>query len=92
LDPQLTTELIQEGIVRDLTRGIQNLRKERGLEVSDRIHVYVHGSDLIQQSLDSFGDYLVGETLANELRWERPEGAVEVEAGEEKAFVSFVKA
>jgi isoleucyl-tRNA synthetase len=37
LDPQLNPELIQEGIVRDLTRGIQNLRKERGLEVSDRI-------------------------------------------------------
>jgi isoleucyl-tRNA synthetase len=63
LDPQLNPELIQEGIVRDLTRGIQNLRKERGLEVSDRIKVYVHGGDLIKESLDNFGDYLTGETL-----------------------------
>jgi isoleucyl-tRNA synthetase len=91
LDPQLNPELIQEGIVRDLTRGIQNLRKERGLEVSDRIKVYVHGGDLIKESINNFGDYLTGETLGNEILFEKAGDAVEVEAGEEKAFVSFVK-
>jgi isoleucyl-tRNA synthetase len=91
LDPQLSPELIQEGIVRDLTRGIQNLRKERGLEVSDRISVYIYGGDLIKDSLDNFGDYLTGETLGEEIIFEKAQDAIEVEAGEEKAFVSFVK-
>jgi isoleucyl-tRNA synthetase len=89
--PQLSPELIQEGIVRDLTRGIQNLRKERGLEVSDRISVYIYGGDLIKDSLDNFGDYLTGETLGEEIIFEKAQDAIEVEAGEEKAFVSFVK-
>jgi isoleucyl-tRNA synthetase len=91
LDPQLSPELIQEGIVRDLTRGIQNLRKERGLEVSDRISVYIYGGDLIKDSINNFGDYLTGETLGEEIIFEKAQDAIEVEAGEEKAFVSFVK-
>ena len=43
LDPELTPELIQEGLVRDLVRGIQNLRKDKGLDVTDRIELTLAG-------------------------------------------------
>jgi len=48
LDPDLTGELVQEGLVRDLIRGIQNIRKDAGLAVTDRIAVQVAGGDLVR--------------------------------------------
>ncbi|WP_422361335.1 isoleucine--tRNA ligase [Reichenbachiella sp.] len=68
LDIQLSDELKQEGVARDLVNRIQNLRKDSGLEVQDKIAVQLQGSDeLLKASVDSFKDYICQETQANEL-------------------------
>lgn len=68
LDIQLSDELKQEGVARDLVNRIQNLRKDSGLEVQDKIAVQLQSSDdLLKASVDSFRDYICQETQANEL-------------------------
>src|SRR5512143_3689571 len=60
----LTPELVQEGQAREFVRRIQDLRKTAGLEVADRINLYVEASDALQAALQAFRDYIMAETLA----------------------------
>ncbi|MDR1748012.1 MAG: isoleucine--tRNA ligase, partial [Spirochaetaceae bacterium] len=95
LDTQITGELRLEGYVRDLVRGVQNLRKERGLEVTDRIALSLSGSPALKGASDAFADYISSETLAVGVKWvDSPssEGApsggwAEIETGNEDAEV-----
>jgi isoleucyl-tRNA synthetase len=65
LDVTLTEELKQEGIARDLVNRIQNLRKDLGLEVQDKIHLTVSDSNkLVNEALAHFGGYIQAETQA----------------------------
>jgi len=65
LDVTLTEELKQEGIARDLVNRIQNLRKDLGLEVQDKIHLTVSDSnELVNAALAHFGGYIQAETQA----------------------------
>jgi isoleucyl-tRNA synthetase len=91
LDPELTPELVREGVVRDLVRGVQNLRKERGLAVTDRIELEIFGSEALRQAVESFQERLTGETLADRWSWQRHPDAVEVECGQESAYVHLRK-
>jgi len=61
---KLNENLINEGITRDLIRKIQNLRKESGLKVNDRIDVYIHSNDEIIHAININKDYLKNEVLA----------------------------
>ena len=63
----LTPELEQEGNARELVRRIQQLRKDAGLEISDRITLYVSDSPLTAGLLTVYGDYVQEETLTAEL-------------------------
>ncbi len=92
LDPEITEELRQEGTVRDIVRFVQNLRKEEGLEVSDRIRLLVHGSTAVRRSVESFQDYLMDETLAVTWEWQECEGGHEVECGDDTCTVALEKA
>jgi isoleucyl-tRNA synthetase len=67
LDMTMTEELREEGLARDLVRHIQNLRKDLGLAVQDRIVVRVCGAGPLSDSLSRHRDYIVRETLADEL-------------------------
>lgn len=68
LDITLTDDLKAEGMMRDLVRHVQNLRKTSGLNVDDRIVLHVEsGSTLVQQAVADFGDVIKQETLAVEL-------------------------
>jgi isoleucyl-tRNA synthetase len=91
LDPELTPELVQEGLVRDLVRGVQNLRKERGLAVTDRIELELAGSEELRGAVAAFQERLTGETLADGWAWRRHPDAVEVECGQESAYVYLRK-
>ncbi|HUV08154.1 MAG TPA: isoleucine--tRNA ligase, partial [Spirochaetia bacterium] len=73
LDSELTEELVQEGMVRDLVRSIQNLRKEKGLEVTDRIDLAITGDETIKRAIERFEDHLTSETLAVSWKWGRDE-------------------
>ena len=92
VDPEITEELREEGLVRDVIRAVQNLRKESGLNVTDRIILYVDGEDGVKTAVDNFHDYLMNETLAEELRWERPDHAQPIEVGEETVYIALEKA
>ncbi len=69
LDTKITEQLKEEGYVRDLVRGIQNLRKESGFEVTDRIILKVGGAPELQSAYEAFEDFIKGETLAVEADW-----------------------
>ena len=69
LDSEITEELKLEGYVRDLVRGIQNLRKESGLEVTDRITLTLSGDSELNKAYSNFADYISNETLADKIDW-----------------------
>jgi len=91
LDTEITRELSMEGDIRDLIRGIQNTRKESGLSVTDRIELYVHGSDLLKEAWDRFKDIAAEETLAVKSEWTKKEGQISIEAGDETWQVKIIK-
>jgi isoleucyl-tRNA synthetase len=65
LDVTLTDALKQEGVARDLVNRIQNLRKDMGLEVQDKIRIKVADTnELVNKSVGGFGDYIQSETQA----------------------------
>ena len=67
LDTRLTEELILEGLGRELVNRIQKLRKDSGLQVSDRIKVVVTGTGKIEESVNAFSGYIAKEVLASKL-------------------------
>jgi isoleucyl-tRNA synthetase len=69
LDAAVTDALLKEGWVRDLVRGVQNLRKEAGFEVTDRIELTLHGTDDLRGAFTEFEDYVKSETLAVAVAW-----------------------
>ncbi|HOZ72931.1 MAG TPA: isoleucine--tRNA ligase [Spirochaetales bacterium] len=92
LDAEITQALLDEGNARDLVRGVQTLRKDSGLSVTDRIELSVHGSEALRRSFEAFGDFVSGETLAVALRWEETPGMVDVEAGDDTWKIAIKKA
>ena len=67
LDIQLNEKLKAEGIARELVNRIQNLRKDSGLEVIDRIEIYVESHPFIEEAVKRNFDYICAETLADKL-------------------------
>ncbi len=93
LDSKITDELKKEGYVRDLIRGIQNLRKESGFEVTDRINLVVSGDDELKSSYEMFKDFISSETLAASAEFVASiSDGTEVDADDKKWRISIVKA
>ena len=68
LDITITDELKKEGIARDLVNRIQNIRKDIGLEVQDKIVITILDKDeLIKSALETNKEYICTETQAIEL-------------------------
>ncbi|MBI3112048.1 MAG: isoleucine--tRNA ligase [Ignavibacteriales bacterium] len=67
LDTELTEELLDEGLAREFVSRIQNIRKDSGLEVMDRIKIYIQSSDRMAKALGRMSGYVRQETLAVEL-------------------------
>ncbi|MFC3879694.1 isoleucine--tRNA ligase [Algoriphagus namhaensis] len=68
LDVTLTDALKEEGLARDLVNRVQNLRKDMGLEVQDKITIGIEaGNELVEATVDHFGEYIKTETQALEL-------------------------
>ena len=70
LDTQMTPELLDEGFARDFIRAVQSARKDADFQVSDHIAILASISEnsRLPQVLESFGDLIQNETLADELR------------------------
>ena len=67
LDLKLDKNLIDEGIARELVNRIQNIRKSKGFEVTDKIEINIKKSEKLENAIKSNLDYIKGETLANKL-------------------------
>ncbi|HZH70573.1 MAG TPA: DUF5915 domain-containing protein, partial [Flavobacteriaceae bacterium] len=67
LDITITEELRYEGIARELVNRIQNLRKDSGFEVTDRIEIALQKTEILENTVDRNAGYIKTETLANTL-------------------------
>lgn len=67
LNTERTEELILEGLARELVSKVQNLRKNEGFEIADRITIKYHGTENIEKAILMFENYIKEETLATEL-------------------------
>jgi isoleucyl-tRNA synthetase len=93
LDITITEELRAEGIARELVNRVQNLRKDSGLEITDRILLKVDTNELIQSAIAANKEYVCNEVLANEIVFEALGGEALVTdlENEGDAKVSLVK-
>ncbi len=64
LDINITQELLEEGLAREIINRIQNMRKESGLEVTDKIILTIEKNKDITKPVERFGEYICSETLA----------------------------
>jgi Isoleucyl-tRNA synthetase (EC 6.1.1.5) len=71
LDVQLSDDLIKEGVARELVNRIQNLRKDSGLEVTDRISITIEDHPVVSKAIDANSRYIKEETLADDLTVEK---------------------
>lgn len=67
LEVELNDELRNEGMARELINRIQNLRKECGLEITDRVNVTISPSENINAAINAFADYIKGQVLADNI-------------------------
>ncbi len=67
LDITVTEELKNEGVARELVKRIQNLRKESGFEITDRIAITLSHCPETDKAVESFRDYICGQVLADSL-------------------------
>ena len=70
LDITISDGLKAEGIARELVNRVQNLRKDSGLEVTDRILLKVDTNDMIQSAISSNKEYVCNEVLADDVVFE----------------------
>jgi isoleucyl-tRNA synthetase len=92
LDITLSEALVQEGIAREFINRLQNIRKETGLQVTDRIAVNFNGPNHFIAALDIFKPYICAEILADSLQYvpEVTEGT-EIEVNEAAMKVQVLK-
>jgi isoleucyl-tRNA synthetase len=67
LDIVISPELKKEGIARELVNRIQNIRKDSGFEVTDKIKVHLQKNDILEEAVKGNVDYIKSETLTEEL-------------------------
>ena len=86
LDITVTDDLKREGTARELINRIQNLRKDSGFDVTDKINVRIaaegEAKAEIESSLASFGDYVAAQTLARSIGLDSAAEGTEVEWGD----------
>ena len=76
LDTEISQELKLEGLARDLVRKIQELRKQSGFAIDDRIRLFYEGDGILAEALERWRDYIATETLAVAVaRGAAPDGA-----------------
>ena len=80
-DITLTDELRREGVARELINRIQNIRKDSGFEVTDKIQVEIEAKELVAGAIEHFSSYIASQTLAVEVKAvAEPSGAVVVDS------------
>ena len=94
LDITVTEELKREGVARELINRIQNIRKESGFEVTDRVKVVIEKKPLVEGAVTDFADYIASQTLALEVKLAAEEEGTftnEVEIDEEPIRIGVTR-
>ena len=92
LDITISEELRQEGIARELVNRIQNIRKDSGFEVTDKIKVQLKRSGLLEEAILENEDYIKSETLTSDLVFvDELENGIEIEFDEIKTKITITK-
>lgn len=92
IDSELTEDLIAEGFAREFVNRVQNMRKDAGLDVIDRINIYFESNDNIKNYLLKHSGYIQNETLAENLEQGKHEGFTqEWKLGEEDCTITIEK-
>ena len=76
LNTTLTEELLHEGVVRELISKVQNLRKAKDFDISDRIHLYYHANSDFEEAIRDFKELIQDETLAISMESKENSGEV----------------
>ena len=76
LDTNLTSELIEEGFVREIVSKVQTMRKEAGFEVMDKIHIYAKDNDRILELMKNHKEEIMSEVLAEDMTLGTTDGYV----------------
>ncbi len=93
LDISISEELRDEGIARELINRIQNARKDIGLDVTDRINLYIGSHPEIDKAVARMSQYIATQVLAKsiEIITDRKEGDIDIEIDEIKTFIRIIK-
>ena len=90
LEVELTDELRQEGMAREIINRVQNIRKESGLEITDRINILLAPNAEIEAAVKGFGDYIQAQVLADSISIAANDGQ-EVDFDEFKINIKITK-
>ena len=93
LDITITDALQKEGDARELINRIQNIRKDSGFELTDRIFVQIQDNESLRTSINEFKSYICGEILADNIDWvaELPVAGTEIEVNDTLLKVAVTK-
>ena len=92
LDITITPDLQQEGDAREFVNRVQNIRKESGFALTDRIFVTLEHCDRLKESIVKYNDYICREILADSINWvDQVENATEVDVNDNLLKVSITK-
>ncbi|RVT78257.1 isoleucine--tRNA ligase [Flavobacterium sufflavum] len=92
LDITISEELKKEGIARELVNRIQNIRKDSGFEVTDKIKVYLQNNVTLEAAVNENDGYIKSETLTEELVFEgHIENGTEIEFDDIKTKITITK-
>lgn len=68
LDINITPELVEEGIAREFVNRIQNIRKDSGFDVTDKINIIIQSHSELDTAINNYGDYICSQTLGNSIK------------------------
>jgi isoleucyl-tRNA synthetase len=91
LDITVTEELKKEGIARELVNRIQNIRKSKGYEITDKIHVVIQSDPSVNQAVETFKQYIANQVLANSIVLKDIKEGTELDMDEFKLLVQVEK-
>jgi isoleucyl-tRNA synthetase len=91
LEVELTEELKQEGMAREIINRVQNIRKDSGFEITDRISITLSPNEEVQKAVDSFGEYIKTQVLADSIDIQDNDGQ-EVDFDDFKVNIKIDKA
>ena len=91
LEVELNDDLRNEGMARELINRVQNMRKEAGFEITDRVCVYVSHNDAMEKAIDNYSDYIKGQVLADNIEVSDDNRGTEVEFDDFKLYIDVVK-